>query len=253
MDRKDLLFYDAYEAFYAMARTSAAFSAFCRDAFGEDLSQDGFSSLAQVDMILPYIPDGEDVHILDVGCGSGKLLGYLRRRTGAHIHGFDYSSQAIETAREMFPGADLREGIIGETDYPAGTFDVVISMDSVYFAKDMTAFVSQVKKWLRPRGVFFVGYQEGDVMPRTKDIGTAVLTEALERSGMSFEVTDITAQTYDLLRRKRQAAIKHREAFEAEGRAEWYDLLMLQTDCAESTLEQFRRDMARYIYVARKD
>ena len=31
MDKKELLFYDAYEAFYAMARMSEAFKAFCKD------------------------------------------------------------------------------------------------------------------------------------------------------------------------------------------------------------------------------
>lgn len=37
-------------------------------------------------------------------------------------------------------------------------FDVIISMDTMYFAKDMAAFVAQVKRWLKPNGVFFVGY-----------------------------------------------------------------------------------------------
>ena len=89
MDKKELLFYEAYEEFYLMAETSAAFSAFCREAFGEDLSQDGFSDIGQINMILPYIPQREDVHILDIGCGNGKMLGYLQKRTDAFIHGFD--------------------------------------------------------------------------------------------------------------------------------------------------------------------
>ena len=48
MNKKELLFYDAYEAFYAMAKTSRAFRAFCRDAFGADFSQDGFASVYSV-------------------------------------------------------------------------------------------------------------------------------------------------------------------------------------------------------------
>ena len=40
-------------------------------------------------------------------------------------------------------------------------------MDTLYFATDMTAFVAQVRKWLKKDGVFFVGYQEGDVIPKT--------------------------------------------------------------------------------------
>ena len=73
MKREELLFYNAYEDFYAMAEASAAFRAFCKDAFGEDFSQDGFSDIKQIDMILQYVPHKENVHILDIGCGNGNL------------------------------------------------------------------------------------------------------------------------------------------------------------------------------------
>ena len=75
MEKENLLFYDEYEAFYEMAEKSTAFRTFCHDAFGQDFSQDGFSDIAQIDMILPYIPAKEDVYILDIGCGNGKMLG----------------------------------------------------------------------------------------------------------------------------------------------------------------------------------
>ena len=52
MNKNDLLFYSAYEEFYAMAEQSEAFKNFCKDAFGEDFSQDGFSDKEQIDMIL---------------------------------------------------------------------------------------------------------------------------------------------------------------------------------------------------------
>lgn len=249
----ELLFYDAYEEFYAMAGRSKAFQAFCIDAFGEDFSQDGFSDIHQIDLIMQYVPARDEVHILDIGCGNGKMLGYLQKKTGVYIHGFDYSEQAIKTARALFPvRAEFRQGIIGELDYPEEKFDVIISMDTLYFAKDMTAFVAQIKKWLRQDGVFFVGYQEGDVMPKTRDIQTTVLSNALDQNGMNYEVTDITRQTYELLQLKRKAALKYEAAFEAEGHKSWFDLLMLQTDCALEPFEQFKEKMARYIYVIRK-
>ena len=65
MNKRELLFYDAYEAFYTMAKESNAFQSFCKDAFDADFSQDGFSNKEQVDMILQYIPRNEDVHILE--------------------------------------------------------------------------------------------------------------------------------------------------------------------------------------------
>ena len=220
-----------------MARESNAFKAFCQDAFGEDFSQDGFSNVKQIDMIFKYIPLKENVHILDIGCGNGKMLGYLQRRTGANIHGFDYSEKAIETAQSLFPeNAEFKEGIIGEIDYSEEEFDLIISMDTMYFAKDMVAFIAQVKKWLKNDGVFFVGYQEGDVMPKTKSAHTTVLANALEKNEMKYEVTDITEQTYNLLKEKRASAIMHQADFELEGHRNWYDMLIGQTESVSDSL-----------------
>lgn len=253
MNKQDLLFYNAYEEFYAMAAESKAFQSFCRDAFGEDFSQDGFSNIAQIDMILQYIPSKDHVHILDIGCGNGKMLGYLQKKTNAFIHGFDYSEKAIETAQRLFPiNSEFKEGIIGEIDYPDEFFDVIISMDTMYFSKDMTAFVTQIKKWLKQDGVFYVGYQEGDVMPKTESFDTTLLSKALVTNGLNYEVTDITKPTYELLKAKRISAIAHQKEFEAEGHKNWFDMLIGQTECATEPFEKFEKRMARYIYVIRK-
>lgn len=254
MNKQDLLFYAAYEEFYTMASRSNAFQAFCKDAFGEDFSQDGFSDIEQINRILNYIPKQGNVHILDIGCGNGKMLGYLQRKTGAYIHGFDYSEQAIETAKALYPvNSEFREGVIGEIEYPAAQFDVITSMDTMYFAKDMVHFVAQIKRWLKPGGIFFVGYQEGDVMPKTKDVHTTALAEALCQNEMQYVAEDITQQTYELLLKKRAEAEKHREEFVAEGYQNWYEMLIGQTEYANVPYETFQKKMARYIYVVRKE
>ncbi len=253
MNKEELMFYAEYEDFYEMAQNSVAFQLFCKDAFGEDFSQDGFSDINQINMILQYIPKRDNVHILDIGCGNGKMLGYLQKMTGAHIYGFDYSSQAIKDAKTMFDlNSEFKEGIIGEIDYPAEKFDVITSMDTMYFANDMVSFVSQVKQWMKKDGVLFIGYQEGDVMPKTKDMYTTEIAIALEKNAMKFDVTDITKQTYELLNIKREKAIKHQQKFVEEGNEKWYEMLLGQTECVRESYEDFKTKMARYIYVARK-
>lgn len=251
--KEELLFYKAYEDFYAMAKESNAFQDFCIDAFGEDFSQDGFSDISQIDMILKYIPEGKDIHVLDIGCGNGKMLGYLQRKKSMFIHGFDYSERAIETARGLYPEkSEFRNGLIGEIEYPEKAFDVIISMDTMYFAKNMVQFVSQIKRWLKPDGCFFIGYQEGDVIPKTENVYTTEIVGALSENGMHYEVRDITKQTYELLKKKREAAILHQAEFEAEGNRKWFELLMMQTECIKEPYEEFTKKMARYIFVARK-
>ena len=253
MNDTKLLFYDEYEQFYKMAERSRAFEAYCRDAFGKDLSQDGFSDIDQINRILKYIPEGDDIHILDVGCGNGKMLGYLQDKTNAYIHGFDYSKNAIDIAGKMLQNkANFKQGNIGETDYPPEQFDLVASMDTMYFAPDIEKFVSQIMRWLKKDGVLFVGYQEGDVMPKTDNGKTTVLAKAFDKCRIQYEVEDITFETYELLKKKRKIALQYQNDFEKEGNKEWFDMLMLQTNCTLEPYDVFAQKMARYIYIARK-
>lgn len=253
MEREKLLFYDAYEQFYTMAAESRAFKAYCEDAFGADFSQDGFSDLQQINTILSFIPKQEGLHILDIGCGNGKMLRYLQAKTDAYIHGFDYSENAIRTANAQSNGnGDFRVGVIGEITYPEESFDVIISMDTLYFAQDMSAFVGQVREWLKKDGLFLIGYQEGDIMPKTENCETTVIAQALKKNQLKYDVMDITEDTYQMLRKKRESILKYKDAFAEEGLEEWYDMVVGQTECATVTLEEYRENNTRYIYVVRK-
>lgn len=116
----------------------------------------------------------------------------------------------------------------------------------------MSAFTGQIKRWLKPAGILFAGYQEGELVPRTFDEYTTELAKALKYNKMKFEVRNITKQTYDLLKKKREAAMIHKTDFEKEKHMKWFDMLMMQTMWAEKSYQQFEKEMARYIYTARK-
>ena len=250
---KEPLFYNEYEQFYEMAEKSAVFKTFCQEAYGEDFSQDGFSDIKQINRILKLIPNGMDVHILDIGCGNGKMLGYLQKKTNAYIHGFDYSENAISTAKNLFrTNSDFQQGLIGEIEYKPEQFDVITSMDTMYFAPDIGEFVLQIIRWLKKDGILFIGYQEGDVMPKNEDSDTTVLAKAFQTNGIKYKAEDITRETYDLLKKKRETALLYQNRFEEEGYKEWFDLLMLQTDCVDKSFDSFAKEMARYLYIIKK-
>ena len=250
---KDLLFYNEYENFYEMANKSKAFKEFCKEAYGEDFSQDGFSDINQINRILKYIPNKDDVHILDVGCGNGKMLGYLQDKTGAFIHGFDYSCHAIDEAKSnLETDSEFICGCIGETEYPDESFDLIILMDSIYFAPDLSSFVDQMMRWLKKDGKIFVAYQEGDVIPKTNDVHTTLLAKTLSEKGITFETEDITKESYDMLRKKKEVAYKFEDMFEEEGNREWFDLFVWQTEYADVSFEEYSEKMARYIFIISK-
>ncbi len=248
------LFYNEYEEFYKMANTSKTFGMFCKNAFGKDFSQDGFSDIRQIHRVLEYFPKNKpEYHILDIGCGNGKMVGYIQKQIPAYIYGFDYSENAINCAKELFPyHSEFKKAVIGEVDYPSKTFDVIISMDTMYFAEDMTAFVGQINDWLKDDGVFIVGYQEGDIVPKTENVSTTRLAEALRINNMPFEAVDITVESYEVLKKKYDCAMALKEEFVKENNKQWFDMLVGQTEYANVTLDEFRTKMARYIYIVQK-
>lgn len=253
MNKYNMKFYNEYQNFYAMAESSKAFSCFCKDAFGSDFSQDGFSDINQINFIINEIPNKSELEILDIGCGNGKMLGYLQTLFNCNISGFDYSEIAIKTAQELHPtNSDFKVGVIGEISYKENSFDVIISMDTIYFANDMNEFVSQVRIWLKPNGIFIVGYQEGDVIPKTNSIEDTQIVKCLNDNNLSFKSQDLTYDTYILLNKKREIAIKYQHDFEREQNSEWFDMLIWQTEYANTSFDEYKEKMARYFFVAKK-
>jgi SAM-dependent methyltransferase len=68
---------------------------------------------------------------LEVGCGAGRILGYLVA-LGAEAHGIDLSSDMVDYCRHAYPGAEVRVGDLGALGAStSGAYDVVLAPDNV--------------------------------------------------------------------------------------------------------------------------
>src|SRR5579875_2423465 len=47
--------------------------------------------------------------VLELGCGAGRIIGYLLA-LGGEVHGIDISPRMVERCRRAYPGANVREG-----------------------------------------------------------------------------------------------------------------------------------------------
>lgn len=101
------------ERFRAMARA------------GEDL-------VGEARLVDAMAPRG--AHILDAGCGPGRLGGYLAA-AGHHVVGVDVDPALIEAAAQDHPGPRWLVGDLAELDLPArgimDPFDVIVSAGNV--------------------------------------------------------------------------------------------------------------------------
>lgn len=256
MKKQDLLFYNEYEQFYCMARQSEVFHKFCEKVYGKDFSQDGFSDITQIEDILDIAQLNQGSTVLDIGCGNGKMLKFICEKSEACGYGFDYSNNAIESAQNMANGKDLvlhfQTGLIGEINYDKNMFDLITSIDSIYFAENMSKFVQQIYSWLKPNGIFICAYQEGDMMKKSKNENTTELALVLKKLEISYKVTDYTKRTYDLLRHKRKIIEEMKDEFIKNNMKIWYKCAIHQS-CAESvSYEQFANNNSRYSYIIRK-
>jgi methionine biosynthesis protein MetW len=100
-----------------------------RDLTHEDLSQRA-DLLAIADLIEP----GE--RVLDLGCGDGALLGFLKDRYGITGRGIELrEAQVLACVRR---GISVRQGNLHEGlgDYPDGSFDTVILSQTIPYLND---------------------------------------------------------------------------------------------------------------------
>ncbi len=106
------------------------------------------------DLALTCVPAPS--RILDVGCGSGYLLGRLAARTpqAEALAGIDAAPAMIEVARGAATD-DRLEFVVGTAEqlpWPAASFDLVVSTTSFDHWADQRAGLAQCARVLAPGG-----------------------------------------------------------------------------------------------------
>jgi SAM-dependent methyltransferase len=142
------------------------YSAFKR--FHEIMADDSGQTVlpALIDHILPLVPGLTErlqagIDVLDVGCGRGRALNLLARTfPNSRFTGFDFSDETIDYARN-----EAREN--GSTNVrflkkdaahflDTEAFDLICTFDAVHDQADPLAVVSNIRRALRPDGVYLM-------------------------------------------------------------------------------------------------
>jgi SAM-dependent methyltransferase len=167
--------------------------------------------------------------VLDLGCGDGRIAEYLSGRTGAHLTGLDYVPGAIRLARERtVDKADHLAFMVGDLnalELPAHHFDVILSIDTIYFSQDYGRTVGELAAALRPGGrmAFLYSYGwEPPAQPDAFDSATLApertpLGKALRANGLALRAQDWTAADCRLARSRRRILEGLASQFQAEG------------------------------------
>jgi SAM-dependent methyltransferase len=249
---------DFYTSFYSTVEHSPAHHAFCERVFGRDLCQHGFADMEQLDLLLRVTQLGPGQRALDLGCGNGMITEYLSDASLAHITGLDYIPEAISQAVRRTAGKSERLafmlGDINQLELPNGSFDVIFSIDSIYFSDDYAATLLALKSALTPTGQMCILYSYGrepwvpvEEFPKENlPPDRTPLAEALKANRLSFCASDLTPQDYALAVKRKQILLELKPQFEAEGIMFIYENRLGDANGVVGAIEQGVH--ARYLY-----
>ncbi len=99
----------------------------------------------------------QPVSVLDVGCGTGKLL----RRAAtywpeAHLIGVDPANGMIEMAKRLTPNATFFTGMAEALPLEDASVDLALSTSSFHHWQDQAAGIREITRVLRPGGYFIL-------------------------------------------------------------------------------------------------
>ena len=95
-----------------------------------------------------------DDHILDIACGTGSILRYLKDRGYRNLHGTEISSLCVERLRGL--GIDMFSTVLPRIECGDHLFDVVIASQILEHVIKRKQFLTEIRRVLKPGGQCFI-------------------------------------------------------------------------------------------------
>jgi SAM-dependent methyltransferase len=191
---------------------------------GEYVEQESFMRAGEIRALAERAGIAPGVSVLDLCCGVAGPGRFLARELGCSYLGVDASASAIAIARERAAGLPCRFEVGEVPPLPAGTFDVVLLLETMLAFPDKAALLEAVAAALPAGGRFAFTVEEGRPLTgperaRMPDADTvwlvplAELRELLEHGGF------VVREHEDLSASHRAVAESLTEAFVADATA----------------------------------
>lgn len=140
--------------------------------------------------LFSLVGDLKGKKVLDVGCGTGRLLGELKL-FGADIVACDVSSEMLKLAKKKYPSVETVEADIEDLPFEDGTFDLVIATFVIVHLKFPERAFSEVYRVLKDGGIFIVSNINQRKPPKLKtDEGEIVISSYYHRPEDVLKVLD---------------------------------------------------------------
>ncbi|MBQ6098438.1 MAG: class I SAM-dependent methyltransferase [Methanobrevibacter sp.] len=111
---------------------------------------------------LKHLNINSDDIILDVGCGGGINIKRMAKNA-KKVYGIDYSEESVKLSKEVNKKlinegkVEIMNSNVKNLPFEDDTFDIVTAFETVYFWPDIEKCFGEVKRVLKPGGIFLIG------------------------------------------------------------------------------------------------
>jgi len=185
--------------------------------------------------------------VLDIGCGNGGITEYVSDLTQASVTGIDYVPEAIAQAVKRTNGKrdrlHFRIANLEMLDFEVESFDAILSIDTIFFGREMKATLAGLKKILKPTGqmaIYYLSIASGD------------LPTALRDNSLSYETYDLSREHHGHMQLKHRVGSELRYAFEKEGNTFIWENIMRESLSGSEPYDPAVHKMSRYLYLVKR-
>ena len=163
---------------------------------GEFVGQESFMTAGEIRALAVQAGIAPGVTVLDLCCGVAGSGRFLTRELGCAYLGVDASASAVAIARERAGDLPCRFETVHVPPLPAGSFDVVLLLETMLAFEDKDALLREIAAALRPGGRLAFTLEEGPplttaeraAMPDADTVWVTTLDSmvaSLERAGLA--------------------------------------------------------------------
>ena len=113
------------------------------------------SALQCRSIVNKFIKRPKNKKILFAGCGDAEEARYCIE-AGAIVTGVDISSKCISLAKRKFKAINLLEMDFGATSFADNSFDILVSLFTVMYKKDLNEVLNEFSRIVKPGGQIII-------------------------------------------------------------------------------------------------
>lgn len=115
-------------------------------------------------VVLPWLPADRSSKLVEIACGHGSFLCWLRDRGYQQTVGIDSSQEQIELAAQTGTNVELDDAIAWVSKQPDSSVDAIVAIDfAEHISKDLFVdFLHHSRRALKPGGKLIMRLPNGD-------------------------------------------------------------------------------------------